>query len=38
LLLDLCRATGTSLVLVTHNAAHAGKTNRSLFLHNGSFR
>ena len=38
LLLDLCRATGTALVLVTHNAAHAQKTNRSLFLHNGSFR
>ena len=38
LLLDLCRATGTALVLVTHNAAHAQKTNRSLFLHNGAFR
>jgi putative ABC transport system ATP-binding protein/lipoprotein-releasing system ATP-binding protein len=38
LLLDLCRATGTALVLVTHNAAHAQKTNRRLFLHNGAFR
>jgi len=38
LLLDLCRATGTALVLVTHNAAHAQKTNRCLFLHNGAFR
>ena len=35
LLLALCRETGTALVLVTHNAAHAAKTNRSLFLHDG---
>lgn len=38
LLLTLCRETGTALVLVTHNAAHAQKTNRSLFLHDGVFR
>lgn len=38
LLLDLCRSTGTALVLVTHNAAHAQKTNRSLFLHDGALR
>lgn len=37
-LLDLCRSTGTALVLVTHNAAHAQKTNRSLFLHDGALR
>src|SRR3954470_23096051 len=35
LLLALCRETGTALVLVTHNAAHAAKTNRSLFLREG---
>jgi lipoprotein-releasing system ATP-binding protein len=35
LLLTLCRETGTALVLVTHNVAHAKKTNRSLFLHDG---
>ena len=35
LLLGLCRATGTALVLVTHNAAYAAKTQRQLFLHNG---
>src|SRR6185503_14057458 len=35
LLLALCRETGTALVLVTHNVAHAQKTNRSLFLHDG---
>lgn len=38
LLLNLCRETGTALVLVTHNVAHAGKTNRSLFLHEGVLR
>ncbi|WP_414662353.1 ABC transporter ATP-binding protein [Horticoccus sp. 23ND18S-11] len=38
LLLTLCRETGTALVLVTHNVAHAQKTNRSLFLHDGVFR
>ena len=35
LLLSLCRETQTALVLVTHNAAHAKKTNRQLFLHEG---
>ena len=35
LLLALCRETGTALVLVTHNAAHAAKTNRQLFLREG---
>ena len=35
LLLSICRETGTALVLVTHNAAHAKKTNRQLFLHEG---
>jgi predicted ABC-type transport system involved in lysophospholipase L1 biosynthesis ATPase subunit len=35
LLLSLCRETGTALVLVTHNAAHAKKTSRQLFLQEG---
>lgn len=35
LLLTLCRETGTALILVTHNIAHAKKANRSLFLHDG---
>ena len=38
LLLTLCRETGTALVLVTHNVAHAQKTNRSLFLRDGVLR
>jgi ABC-type lipoprotein export system ATPase subunit len=38
MLLSLCRETGTALVLVTHNLAHAQKTNRSLFLHDGVLR
>ena len=38
LLLTLCRETGTALVLVTHNVAHAAKTSRSLFLHDGVLR
>jgi len=38
LLLALCRETTTALVLVTHNVAHARKTNRSLFLHDGVLR
>lgn len=38
LLLSLCRETGTALVLVTHNAAHARKTHRGLFLHEGVLR
>ena len=37
LLLGLCRETGTTLVLVTHNAAHAAKCTRRLVLHNGRF-
>ena len=37
-LLELCRETGTALVLVTHNVAHAQKANRSLFLHDGVLR
>jgi predicted ABC-type transport system involved in lysophospholipase L1 biosynthesis ATPase subunit len=35
LLLSLCRETGTALVLVTHNAAHAAKTARRLTLRDG---
>jgi len=35
LLLGLCRETGTALVLVTHNAAYAKKTDRQLFLREG---
>jgi predicted ABC-type transport system involved in lysophospholipase L1 biosynthesis ATPase subunit len=35
LLLGLCAETSTALVLVTHNAAHAQKTRRQLFLHEG---
>ncbi len=35
ILLELCRETGTALVLVTHNVAHAAKTQRQAFLHNG---
>ncbi len=35
LLLELCRETSTSLVLVTHNVAHAAKTKRALFLRDG---
>jgi predicted ABC-type transport system involved in lysophospholipase L1 biosynthesis ATPase subunit len=35
LLLSLCRETRTALVLVTHNAAHAAKTQRQLRLHDG---
>ena len=35
LLLALCRETKTALVLVTHNVAHAKKTDRGLFLHDG---
>lgn len=37
LLLGLCAETQTALVLVTHNAAHAQKTSRQLFLRAGSF-
>ena len=38
LLLELCRETGTALVLVTHNLAHAAKADRPLFLHEGVLR
>jgi putative ABC transport system ATP-binding protein/lipoprotein-releasing system ATP-binding protein len=38
LLLGLCAATNTAVVLVTHNAAHAAKCSRKLFLHDGVFR
>jgi lipoprotein-releasing system ATP-binding protein len=38
MLLALCRETSTALVLVTHNAAHAAKTDRKLFLHEGRLR
>jgi len=37
ILLELCRETGTALVLVTHNAAHAAKCARHLELHAGKF-
>ena len=37
LLLGLCRETGTTLVLVTHNAAHAAKCARQLVLREGRF-
>lgn len=36
-LLGLCRETGTALVLVTHNAAHAAKCGRHLTLQTGKF-
>lgn len=35
LLVSLCHETGTALVLVTHNAGHAAKAARRLFLHDG---
>lgn len=37
LLLSLCRASETALVLVTHNAGHAAKADRRLRLHDGVF-
>ena len=37
LLLGLCAETQTTLVLVTHNAAHAAKCSRKLMLHDGRF-
>lgn len=37
LLLGLCAETKTALVLVTHNALHAARTQRALFLHDGRF-
>lgn len=36
LLLGLCRETGTALVLVTHNAQHARRTDKSALLHGGT--
>ena len=38
LLLEVCAEEKTALVLVTHNAAHAARTQRSLFLHQGQWR
>jgi len=38
MLLAVCRESGTALVLVTHNVAHAKKTNRGLFLHEGMLK
>lgn len=38
LLLSLARETRTALVLVTHNPSHARKTDRELFLHDGTLR
>ncbi|MBW8780570.1 MAG: ABC transporter ATP-binding protein [Verrucomicrobia bacterium] len=38
LLLDLCAETQTALVLVTHNVAHAARTARALFMHDGVLR
>jgi putative ABC transport system ATP-binding protein/lipoprotein-releasing system ATP-binding protein len=38
MLIALCRETGTALVLVTHNAAHAAKCGRALFLHDGALQ
>lgn len=38
LLLQVCAEENTALVLVTHNAAHAAKTQRQLFLHQGRWR
>jgi predicted ABC-type transport system involved in lysophospholipase L1 biosynthesis ATPase subunit len=37
LLLGLCAETRTALVLVTHNAEHAAKTQRAMFLREGVF-
>jgi predicted ABC-type transport system involved in lysophospholipase L1 biosynthesis ATPase subunit len=38
LLLGLCAEMQTSLLLVTHNPAHAARTSRSYFLHEGLLR
>jgi lipoprotein-releasing system ATP-binding protein len=38
LLLGLCSATGTALVLVTHNAAYAARAARPLQLHGGKLK
>lgn len=37
MLFRLCDETGTALVLVTHNAAHAARAKRRLRLHDGVF-
>jgi predicted ABC-type transport system involved in lysophospholipase L1 biosynthesis ATPase subunit len=36
LLLEVCVEQSAALVLVTHNAAHAARTARRLFLHEGA--
>ena len=38
LLLEVCAEEKTALVLVTHNPAHAKKTNRTLLLQEGALR
>ncbi|GAB5558621.1 MAG: ABC transporter ATP-binding protein [Synoicihabitans sp.] len=38
LLLELCRETGTTLVLVTHNPIHAVKTDRQLLMQKGTLK
>ena len=38
LLLGLCAERQIALVLVTHNAAHASRTARTLFMHEGALR
>jgi predicted ABC-type transport system involved in lysophospholipase L1 biosynthesis ATPase subunit len=38
LLVGLCAATGTGLVLVTHNAAHAARCRGTCTLHDGVLR
>ena len=38
LLLGLCTERRIALVLVTHNAAHAARTARALFMHEGALR
>ena len=37
LLLEVCREEKAALVLVTHNAAHAKRAGREMFLHEGRF-
>ncbi len=38
LLLGLCTEQGIALVLVTHNASHAARTARTLFMHDGKLQ
>ncbi len=38
LLLEVCAEEGAALVLVTHNAVHAARARRQLFLHQGQWR